>query len=327
MIQLRYRMGAALCTAAMLTAMLAGCGQPAADVEIDTPPVTVEIEEGAQPLAPVNPTIDGVLQPEASGTVTYGNQYATIDASNAAQGYVMVQYTEGETRRIKVQISRTGGTTYTYNLDADGTYDVFPLSQGNGSYQINVFRNVSGTSYTQVYAQKIEVKLADELLPFLYPNQYVDFDEDSMAVDYAAQLCAESATELDKVEAIYKYVVGTIKYDYELARTVQSTYLPDLDNVLTVKKGICFDYASLMSAMLRSQSIPTKLLVGYTSRGEYHAWISVHISEVGWIDNIISFDGANWKLMDPTFASTGRSSKDVMDFINNPANYSEKYCY
>ena len=49
------------------------------------------------------------------------------------------------------------------------------------------------------------------------------------------------------------------------------------------EKGICFDYAALMTAMLRSQGIPTKLEIGYS--GEvYHAWISTYIDEIGWVD-------------------------------------------
>ena len=64
-------------------------------------------------------------------------------------------------------------------------------------------------------------------------------------------------------------------------------------------KGICFDYASLMAALLRSQGIPTKLVVGY-SGDAYHAWISVYLDEIGWVDKIIEFDGKSWSLIDPT---------------------------
>lgn len=56
----------------------------------------------------------------------------------------------------------------------------------------------------------------------------------------------------------------TLTYDKKKAQTVQSGYLPNVDQVLASKTGICFDYAALMTAMLRSQGIPTKLVVGYT---------------------------------------------------------------
>ena len=96
---------------------------------------------------------------------------------------------------------------------------------------------------------------------------------------------------------------------------------------LRKKKGICFDYAALMTAMLRSQDIPTKLVVGYTG-SLYHAWINVFLEGQGWVDNVIYFDGHDdWKLMDPTFASSGKQSKEIMQYIGNGGNYKAKYSY
>ena len=45
------------------------------------------------------------------------------------------------------------------------------------------------------------------------------------------------------------------------------------------------------------------------------------------MDGIIQFDGKSWKLMDPTFASNGGSSPEIMQFIGNGANYQMKYRY
>ena len=96
--------------------------------------------------------------------------------------------------------------------------------------------------------------------------------------------------------------------------------------VLAQKKGICFDYAALMTAMLRSQDIPTKLVVGYTGN-LYHAWINVYLEGQGWVDNVIYFDGNSWKLMDPTFASSGGQSQEIMQYIGTGSNYKAKYSY
>ena len=102
--------------------------------------------------------------------------------------------------------------------------------------------------------------------------------------------------------------------------------MPDIDAVLAEKKGICFDYAALMAAMLRSQGVPTKLVTGYTG-SSYHAWISTYSEETGWVEGVIFFDGTTWKLMDPTFASSGGSSEDIMEYIGDGKNYKEKYLY
>ena len=96
-----------------------------------------------------------------------------------------------------------------------------------------------------------------------------------------------------------------------------------VDEILEKKTGICFDYASVMATMLRTQNIPTRLEVGYMLE-EYHAWISIYIEEQGWINGIIEFDGTQWKLMDPTFASTSKKPKD---FIMETDKYTTKYVY
>ena len=80
-----------------------------------------------------------------------------------------------------------------------------------------------------------------------------------------------------------------------------------------------------MSAMLRSQRIPTKLEVGY-SGDVYHAWISCYVDEIGWVDNIIEFDGKNWSIMDPTLAANN-SASDVKKYAGNGKNYVTKYTY
>jgi transglutaminase-like putative cysteine protease len=99
-----------------------------------------------------------------------------------------------------------------------------------------------------------------------------------------------------------------------------------LDDVLTRGKGICFDYAALMTGMLRSQGIPTKLVLGYA--GEvYHAWITVYSEETGWIANIITFDGHTWNLMDPTFTATGGQGSNVLQFIGDGSNYSALFLF
>jgi transglutaminase-like putative cysteine protease len=135
-----------------------------------------------------------------------------------------------------------------------------------------------------------------------------------------AELSAGKTDTLDKVAAIYSYVVNNISYDYDKVATLQSGYLPDLDQVLAAKKGICFDYAALMAGMLRSQNIACKLVVGYADTA-YHAWISVWTPSSGWIDGVIFFDGVSWQMMDPTYASTSGSA------VVNRVTYTSKYIY
>lgn len=266
-----------------------------------------------------------MLVPSAPGTNVQKNDRVVIDISNTAQGYVMVKYT-GQKSKIKVQVVKAGGSTYTYDLAARDAFETFPLSEGNGSYTVKVLENVSGTSYAMAHSASFDVKLLNDFLPFLYPNQYVNFTTNSNVVKQAAALAKGQAKDLDIVKSVYNYVVDNISYDYDLAKNVQSGYLPKVDEVLQKKKGICFDYAAVMSAMLRSQGIPCKLVIGYAG-DVYHAWINIYLEEQGWVDGLIYFDGQDWKLMDPTFASSGKNSETVQKYITNPANYKSKYAY
>ncbi len=265
-----------------------------------------------------------VLVPEASGVKVYGNADASIDASNATEGYVMVKYT-GDAAKVRMLIETPAGNTYNYLMALDGQYDVYPLSEGSGTYKIGVYENLHDDQYAAAFTQSVNVTLKDEYSMFLYPNAYVDFNANSEAVKKALVLASGANSDLDVVKNVYHYVIKNVTYDYDKAATVQSGYIPTVDETLATGKGICFDYASLMGAMLRSQGIPTRLEIGYAGT-EYHAWISVYTKETGWIDKIIQFDGKTWTLMDPTLGSYA-SNSTVKKYLEDDNYYQLKYKY
>lgn len=266
----------------------------------------------------------GTAAAEASETLVKENKKGIIDCSHTEDGYVTVKYLKQTEKKIKAQV-KGPEETYTYNVTPK-EWETFPLTDGDGTYQILLLENVSGSKYAVVSSFSCEVTLADEFAPFLRSNQYVNFDKAPKTVKKAAALTKNAADELKKVEKIYNYVVREFTYDREKAKTVKSGYLPDLDAVLEAKKGICFDYAASMAGMLRSQGVPCKLVIGYAGDA-YHAWISVYVDGEGWIEGVVYFDGASWKRMDPTFASSGKQSKTIMKYIGNGENYSAKYFY
>ena len=265
-----------------------------------------------------------VLTPSADGVTVYQNDFASIDASNTSQGYVMVKY-NGTNEKVKLRITCPDQSCYTYLISDRGAYDTFPLTAGNGSYALQVLENVAGDTYTVSLAQSINVNIEDEFLPFLYPNQYVNFHTDSKAVSKGSDLAKDTYSDLDVVQNIYNYVIKNISYDTEKAQNVSYGYVPDIDDTLSSKKGICFDYAALMASMLRSQNIPTKLEVGY-SGDAYHAWISTYIDDKGWVDDIIQFNGNTWQIMDPTLAATNDSAA-VKKYFGDGSHYVVKYTY
>jgi len=315
----------------MLIGLCAACA-PSGTVDIPNPEDAVIAEDViidlSMEMVPLSafPAVSTLLLPIASGTLVERNTKAEIDYSNTGDGYVMVKWLIATTtKQLRVQVIGPTGATYTYTIKPGDKYEVFPLSDGNGTYTVRVMEQTEGSKYAAAISIKVNVTLKDQFAPFLRPNQYVNYNADSKVVAKAAELLKGQNDFTSKIAAVYKFVVEGFTYDKERAQTVKSGYLPDVDDVLAKKKGICFDYAAVMAAMLRSQGVPVKLVVGYAG-DVYHAWLSVYSDATGWVTGIF-FDGKNWQLMDPTFESTSKNSSAFQEFIGDGSNYTAKYLY
>ena len=310
-----------LLAAACLIALTACGGSDGAPPEILTPtnlavsPQTVAASVSLRtPISPAN-----IFTP-TTGDVYVRQGGVTVDTSNVSSGYIMIRY-EGNAPRVVARIEKPGAEQpYDFNLTKGGQWDVFTMTRGNGRYTITVLENVQGQMFATILTTSVYVTLTNPLLPFLHPNQYVNFNADSQAVALAARLAEGAENDLDVVRRIYRYIINNIVYDKELALQITAgmitTYIPDVDRTLQLRRGICFDYAALTAAMLRAQHIPTRLEIGFVSGYLYHAWISVYTEETGWI-YAIQF-GEGWAIMDPTFSASG---PEFGEFVGDATNY------
>ena len=319
---------------AMMLGILAACGSgagPALEDLVDNTSfqdgqeVIIDYSARTVPLSAYPPGGFEIQMPEASGEKVEKNAKAEIDYSNSADGYVMIRFLQEAKTALAVRITNPNDESYIYTLTGDGSFEVYPLSGGDGTYTIGVFEQVEGSRFSVANSVKIEVELADEFAPFLRPNQFVNYNADSNVVALAAELVDGHSEVTDIISEVYNYMIHNISYDRELARTVTSGYIPDLDDVLERGQGICFDYAAVMTAMLRSQGIPTRLVFGYTGN-VYHAWIDVFSEETGWVNAAVFFDGETWSLMDPTFAA-GALQAANKQFIGDGDNYTAKHLF
>ena len=239
-----------------------------------------------------------LLLPEASGTVVHEGAGVTIDASHTDQGYVMIRCEPSE-KRLKARIA-TGQQTYYYDLPGGEGYSVFPLQMGDGMYTVRVMEQVENDLYGMRFGVELDVTLADETVPFLYPNQYVWYDASTKTVQKARELAGGISSDDEITKVFYDYVVKHMTYDMQKAKTVESGYLPNVDDSLESGSGICFDYAALLAAMLRAQGIPTRMLIGTVMpENLYHAWNSVYV------------DG-EWVWMDATLDGMGHRESDYI---------------
>ena len=223
-------------------------------------------------------SLSEILMPVASGKKVLKADKLTVDASNADQGYIMVKGPKTKTR-MKVTVEITG-TKLQYDINGEGEYEVFPLQLGRTNYTVSLWRQVEGKKYGKIGQVKVAAKMEDELSCFLYPNQYVNYKKDSPCVKEAAEICKGLETDKEKFETIRKYVVKNFQYDYIKSVTVagSSGLLPDIEGCWKGKKGICQDLSAMACAMMRTQGIPARLVIGTLGSGTPHAWV------MAWVD-------------------------------------------
>ncbi|MCL1866775.1 MAG: transglutaminase-like domain-containing protein, partial [Oscillospiraceae bacterium] len=273
-----------------------------------------------------------VILPTAPGVRTSVTSKSVIDYSNTSDGYITLKYT-GSQPKIIMQITAPNNRLYDLHMPADSALKAFPLSEGSGVYKITLYEGFNkDNGKVEAYhvdSQEIQVSINNPNMPFLMSNTYVNYNANSAAVAKAAEICG-GKSEIEKVEVIYNWIVENISYDHDKAANVQSGYIPNLTDFMSSKKGICFDYASGMAAMLRTQGIPAKLQVGWAGT-IYHAWISCYTKESGWVNFWIKFDGSKWTMMEPTFNSTVGNSesefKNFQNFVGNSGNYQLLFNY
>ena len=187
---------------------------------------------------------------------TASNEKVLVDYSNRSEGYISVCWKESG-KRVKLR-TVCGDKTYDHDVAGGGAVEYFReiSQQADGTYKVQIYEQTEGDKYAKSLETEFSVKLRSETSPFLYPNKYVNFSQSSSAVKKSLRRSARGKSdEIEKLAAIFVWVTDNVTYDTQLAATVKSGYVPDPDSVLAKRSGICYDYASLMAAMVRSQGI------------------------------------------------------------------------
>ena len=290
-----------------------------------TPPVTTATTATTTPKPPAEVIIPEVKTVSSPGEKKFTAGDSFIDYSNASKGYISVRY-GGGSDRVRVLI-KCGNSTYDYMLTGDNKTRYFPLSCGSGEYILQLWEHDHDNFYSNSIDETVSLTVSDEVAMFLYPNYYVEFDQQSNAVKKSAEVCAGAEGIIEKIAAIFGYITDNVAYDKQLAATVQSGYVPNPDATLKSLKGICFDYSALFAAMARAQGIPTRLVIGYASPDIYHAWNEVYTTETGWITPELFLKQSGYNLLDSTFYAGASDKAQISDYISTKSNYTALYYY
>ncbi|MNZ90312.1 Transglutaminase-like superfamily protein [compost metagenome] len=244
-----------------------------------------------------------VVPAQASGQADW------LDTSSVNRGVISIAYNVQANVKTKLMIVK-GNDKYTYNLPAERKGESLPLQLGNGDYTVTLLEHTTGNKYKVVKEQRIQLSMKDPNQVYLNSIQNISWTSTSNAVIKAKELTKNKKTTEEKVKAVYDYIISNVKYDTQLAADLPLDYLPNIDRTFKTNKDVCYGYASLFAAMLRSLDIPTKLVMGDTSLVDvYHAWNEVYL------------DG-EWVTIDTTVDAALKQAKGKIQFIKNASDYS-----
>lgn len=235
-------------------------------------------------------------------------------------GLLRISYTSETDARLKLQVLKDGNTI-AYNLKGDGSIEDFSLQYGNGEYTARIMQNVKDDEYVVVTSKTFDVTLKNEQDVYLNSIQNVNWNYDKKPIQDIRFMVSTSLTGLEDAkllsgcsEELYQYVTENIQYDSAKVFNLMYDYLPDIEKTYIEGSGICYDYASLYAAMLRSIGIPAKLVKGYTLQNPdvYHAWNEVYI-------------GGEWVVIDTTLDASIPQGTVPME--KNSQDYAKVYEY
>lgn len=161
-----------------------------------------------------------------------------------------------------------------------------PLRRGINYSAVSAVRDLSpqrlrraGTIDPRLHAQDLEV-------PASVPRRVAGL---------AARVVGSRGTEYDRVHAITEYLRGNYRYSLDTPRLPGGADAVD-QFLFQDRVGFCEQFASALTVMLRTQGIPARMAVGYSTgerdslTGSFtvrahdaHAWVEVLFPGIGWV--------------------------------------------
>ena len=239
-------------------------------------------------VEPTNEDIDALFAARIHGPALPPDTVPSeeICTDYVSTGLLRICYTAETDARLKLQVLKDGNSI-AYNLKGDGSNEDFSLQYGSGEYTARIMQNVKDDEYVVVTSKTFDVALTNEEGVYLNSIQNVNWNYDKTPVQDVRYIVSTSLAGLEDAKLLsgcsnelYQYVTENIQYDSAKVFNLMYDYLPDIEKTYIEGSGICYDYASLYAAMLRSIGIPTKLVKGYTAENPdvYHAWNEVYIN-------------------------------------------------
>ena len=282
--------------------------------------------EGTIPLQEIIPTEEEIVLTNNSGV--YSNKFVRIDTTTASEGYIILENLDERAYNLGVYISTEEtneiGTNpgFIWISDSKGKSSIkVPLTYGVTSYNITVVTSMTyEPTGSECSSKKAELTFkpttVSETGPFLFSAGEVIYDENMMFIKKAKEIASTCSNDFEKVEKMQAWLTSYMTYKQE-EDTPNLIYQCDLEKIYNRKTGVCYDYAVILAAMLRSQGIPCKLAIGYYD-GVGHVWTEVYVNSDGVhaADNVY-LEGKKWSRVEATLSG----ANGAKEFINESDKY------
>ena len=211
----------------------------------------------------------------------------------------------------------------THNPDVDISEDYYGNRVGNF--------NVLDVHTEMTIESRMLVRVNHSLkIPEIDATSVEDIQEEKERSILLLRLCyLDNIHKQNEIEAILKEINIENKSIIEIAQQCNAyvfenfTYTKGItniettvDEILTLKKGVCQDFAHILLQLLRTAGIPSRYVSGYVcpnesglrGEGATHAWVEIYTPKQGWL----GLDPTNniWTMDNHVRLSVGRNFSD-----------------
>lgn len=172
----------------------------------------------------------------------------------------------------------------------DGKYAVIKLKKPQGSLQLHIAGFAKVHTYTPAIAERLNKNIDGQLTKeerqhYTSPEPYIE-SNDKFIRAASSKFIPKATNDMDTVKNIYDFVVNNLTYDENETGKHKGAI-----EALRSKRGVCMEFAHLMTALCRTKGIPARVVYGFdipfidmqrlSNTG--HAWVEAYIPEYGWV--------------------------------------------
>ena len=155
-----------------------------------------------------------------------------------------------------------------------------------------------------------DLRDAGEDYPSTIRRRYTDIPEDvpERLTEKTGEIVEGASTPYEKALAIQQWLEGNKSYSLDVSRP--SWDLADAF-VFSMTEGYCTYFATAMTVMLRTQGVPARFVVGYSTGERFRGdeWLVRGLNSHAWVQ--VYFPGVGWIAFDPTPAGPRSQARDV----------------